>query len=152
MTLVFADRIPEVLEDYWLGPKGSARVGGWGNPGSYRACLRELRSEGVEERFLHGECANLYHKATGKWPGRPKEHGLTAAVETHTGAMIALIPTDADAERLAVKGDAMPTERGEKMRITVRLESYNGFYFVGSAMQPVEPGVVVVSEALTMAP
>jgi hypothetical protein len=30
------------------------------------------------------------------------------------------------------------------VRITVRLESYSGFYFVGSAMQPVEPGAVVV--------
>lgn len=110
MTLVFADRIPEILEDYWLGPKGSARVGGWGNPGSYRACLRELAEEGVPAHMIHGECANLYHKATGEWPGRAKEHGLTAAAWVHTGAMIALIPAEADAQRLAVKGGKPPEE------------------------------------------
>lgn len=108
MALVFADRIPEVLEDYWLGPKGSARVGGWGNKGSYDACVRELTKEGVPARMVHGECANLYHKATGKWPGRRKEHGLTAAAEAHAGAMAALIPTSPDAARLAVgDGESM---------------------------------------------
>lgn len=114
MTLVFADRIPEVLEDYWLGPKGSARVGGWGNPGSYRACLRELAKEGVPANMIHGECANLYHKATGNWPGRSKEHGLTAAAG-HTGAMIALIPSEADAARLAMPGG----EPVEELHVTL---------------------------------
>lgn len=115
MALEFADQIPVVLEEYWLGPKGSARVGGWGNPGSYTACVRELRSEGVPEHMVHGECANLYHKATGNWPGRPKEHGLTAAAEVHTGAMIALIPAAPDAERLAMDGG----EPVEELHVTL---------------------------------
>jgi hypothetical protein len=29
-------RMPEDLVDYWLGPEGSARVGGWGSPGPVR--------------------------------------------------------------------------------------------------------------------
>jgi 2'-5' RNA ligase len=114
VTLVFADRIPEVLEDYWLGPKGSARVGGWGNPNSYRACLRELAEEGVPAHMIHGECANLYHKATGKWPGRHKGHGLIAAAG-HTGAMIALVPSAQDAARLAMPGG----EPEEELHVTL---------------------------------
>lgn len=78
--LVAASRIPAHLRAYWLGPEGSARVGGWGNEGSYRACVRELREEGVPKRMVHGECANLYFEATGRHPGaHNKEHSLLTA-------------------------------------------------------------------------
>lgn len=73
-------RLPPALRKYWLGPKGSARVGGWGNPGSYTKCVREMRKEGIEARFIHGLCANLYHEATGHTPNQAKA-ALTAAVE-----------------------------------------------------------------------
>lgn len=66
-------REPRQLRRYWLGPKGSARVGGWGSPGSFTACQREMRSEGVPARQIDGLCASLYHEATGRWPGEKKK-------------------------------------------------------------------------------
>lgn len=74
-------KLPKQLLKYWLGPAGSARVGGWGNPGSFTACQREMRREGVPARMVDGLCANLYERATGKHPGRAKEGAMTASVE-----------------------------------------------------------------------
>lgn len=71
-------RLPGQLKKYWLGPKGSARVGGWGNEGSFRACQREMRKEGVPKRMIDGLCANLYHAATGHTPNQKKISALTA--------------------------------------------------------------------------
>lgn len=74
-------RLDPDLRKYWLGPKGSARVGGWGNEGSFTACQREMRKEGVSPRMIDGLCANLYEAATGHSPGRKKEESaLTASV------------------------------------------------------------------------
>ncbi len=77
--LTAASRLDNDLRRYWLGPKGNARVGGWGNPGSFTACQREMRSEGVEKRYINGLCANLYHEATGRTPNQKKEDAMTAA-------------------------------------------------------------------------
>lgn len=77
-VITAATRMPRHLLRYWIGPKGSARVGGWGNPGSFEACQREMRKEGVPARQIDGLCAQLHHEATGKWPG--EKHALTAAV------------------------------------------------------------------------
>lgn len=71
-------RLPPHLKKYWLGPKGSARVGGWGNEGSFRACQVEMRKEGVPKRMIDGLCANLYHAATGHTPNQKKLSVLTA--------------------------------------------------------------------------
>jgi hypothetical protein len=75
--LVAASKMPSHLKRYWLGPKGSARVGGWGNEGSFRACQREMRKEGVPSREIDGLCANLYEAATGQHPGRKKDEMST---------------------------------------------------------------------------
>lgn len=40
----------------------------FGSPGSYRMCLRKAHH--VPGRMRHGYCANRYHEATGRWPGR----------------------------------------------------------------------------------
>lgn len=40
----------------------------YGAPGSYRACLRAAHH--VPARMRNGYCANRYHEATGRWPGR----------------------------------------------------------------------------------
>lgn len=76
-------REPRQLRRYWLGPEGSARVGGWGNPGSFRRCQSAMREEGVPGHMIDGLCANLYRAATGHSPGRKKEETavLTAAAE-----------------------------------------------------------------------
>lgn len=74
----FASRMPEHLQRYWTEGAGAARVR-WFVRGAFRRCRRVLRSEGVPGRMLDGTCANLYHRATGRWPGSAKTQ--TAAVE-----------------------------------------------------------------------
>lgn len=71
-------KLPRQLLKYWLGAEGNARVGGWGNPGSFTACQREMKKEGVPRRMIDGLCANLYERATGHHPGRKKEGVMTA--------------------------------------------------------------------------
>lgn len=88
------DRMPPQLREYWIHGEGAAKIR-WGTPGSFERCVRALRPKFPQDP--EGLCANLHHEATGKWPSQK------AATE-HTGAMIALIPSEADAERLAFEG------------------------------------------------
>lgn len=61
----------------WFNNRGTSRgrrVGiRYGAPGSYRACLRKAHH--VPARMRHGFCANRYHEASGKWPGRHGKGG-----------------------------------------------------------------------------
>lgn len=75
-AMLAASRVPENLAEYWVGPEGSARVGGWGSPGSYTRCLSQL-GEYVNPGQVAGTCANLYHRATGRWPGRHEDALMT---------------------------------------------------------------------------
>lgn len=68
-------QMPPQLQKYWLGPKGSARVGGWGSDGSFTKCTVEMRKEGIPGRMIKGVCGNLYKHATG--------HGPTAGKHKH---------------------------------------------------------------------
>lgn len=104
----FQSSMPAPLKRYWLEGEGAGKIG-WGTPGSFDRCVKELRDDFPED--TEGLCANLYHEATGEWPGRKKEHSLEAAGgEVHKGAMIALIPTAEDAERYAIEGGEAPEE------------------------------------------
>lgn len=60
-------RMPERLKDYWLRGPGAARIR-WGTPGSFTRCVRALRDDFPQNP--EGLCANLYHEATGQWPGK----------------------------------------------------------------------------------
>lgn len=90
----FQSKMPPQLKAYWLTGEGAAKIG-WGTPGSFDRCVRNLRDAFPQDP--EGLCANLYHEATGHWPGEQK-----GAAEVHTGAMLALMPTVEDAERLAL--------------------------------------------------
>lgn len=90
-----ASRLDPDLRKYWLGPKGSARVGGWGNEGSFTACQREMRKEGVPGRMIDGLCANLYHEATGRHPGQ-KKGGEHSADEMLTASGFVTLGDTAD--------------------------------------------------------
>lgn len=63
----FQSHMPAQLKRYWLAGPGAARIG-WGTPGAFKRCVRELNDEFPED--TEGLCANLYHEATGRWPGR----------------------------------------------------------------------------------
>jgi len=91
----FQSRMPDQLKGYWLRGKGAARIR-WGTPGAFDRCVRELRDDFPEN--TEGLCANLYHEATGTWPGQ------NSGATEHTGAMIALVPSAADAARMAIDG------------------------------------------------
>lgn len=88
-------KMPAKLKRYWLAGPGAAKIG-WGTPGSFKRCVRELHKYFPED--TEGLCANLYHEATGQWPGRKK----SASSEAHTGAMVALMPASDDADFMAL--------------------------------------------------
>lgn len=62
------------IKDYWSHGKGAAKIG-WGTPGSYERCITELGKYVHSDGMLHGLCANLYHDATGTWPGAHSHEG-----------------------------------------------------------------------------
>lgn len=124
----FQSRMPGQLKRYWLTGPGAAKIG-WGTPGSFERCVRELRDDFPQNP--EGLCANLYHEATGRWPGQDK-----SGAEVHTGAMIALLPSAADAERLAVVGG----EAADQLHMTL--------YYLGEAADWPEEDRTAVREAM----
>lgn len=92
----FQSKMPAQLKRYWLTGEGAAKIG-WGTPGSFDRCVRSLRDDFPQDP--EGLCANLYHEATGKWPGQNRGD---SGADVHTGAMLALMPTVEDAARLAI--------------------------------------------------
>lgn len=72
--------IPPQLVRYWTKGEGAIRIG-WGRPGGgdFNRCVRELRSEGVAEKYLKGECNKLHRIALGVAPGQ--EH-MTEWIES----------------------------------------------------------------------
>lgn len=60
-------QMPSQLKRYWLAGPGAAKIR-WGTPGSFDRCVRALRDDFPEN--TEGLCANLYHEATGRWPGQ----------------------------------------------------------------------------------
>jgi hypothetical protein len=64
----------EQLFRYWTEGKGAAKIQ-WFAEGSYTRCLTEL-GKYVPPGQVHGLCANLYHRAVGRWPGAHNDHHL----------------------------------------------------------------------------
>lgn len=96
----FQSGMPPKLKAYWLAGEGAAKIR-WGTPGSFDRCVRELGPKFPGNP--QGLCANLYHEATGRWPGAGRgEKSLAAAADVHTGAMVALVPSLSEAVRLSV--------------------------------------------------
>lgn len=101
-TTEFQSDMPPKLKNYWLRGEGAAKIG-WGTPGAFKRCVGALKGKFPQD--TEGLCANLYHEATGHWPGEKKEtRALAASADVSTGAMIALVPSAADAARLVVDG------------------------------------------------
>lgn len=109
----FQSNMPAQLKRYWLTGEGAAKIR-WGTPGSFDRCVRALRDDFPEN--TEGLCANLHHEATGKWP---REN--SSGADVHTGAMIALMPTVEDAERMALEGG----EAADQLHLTL--------YYLGNA-------------------
>lgn len=105
----FQSDMPAKLKNYWLRGEGAAKIG-WGTPGAFKRCVGALKGKFPSD--TEGLCANLYHEATGHWPGEKKENrSLAASADVATGAMIALVPSAADAARLAVTGSGEPAHQ-----------------------------------------
>lgn len=103
----FQSNMPAQLKRYWLTGEGAAKIR-WGTPGSFDRCVRALRDDFPEN--TEGLCANLHHEATGKWP---REN--SSGADVHTGAMLALMPTEEDAARLALEGG----EAADQLHLTL---------------------------------
>ncbi len=55
------------LMEYWAHGQGAAKIN-WEAPGAFDRCHVEL-GKYVPKHMLDGLCANLHHRAIGKWPG-----------------------------------------------------------------------------------
>lgn len=62
-------RMDPDLKNYWIHGEGAAKIR-WGTEGSFTRCVRELRK--YIKVGTEGACANLYHEATGHWPGEKR--------------------------------------------------------------------------------
>ena len=78
----FQSRMPAQLKRYWLTGEGAGKIR-WGTPGSFDRCVRNLRDDFPQD--TEGLCANLYHEATGKWPG---QNSLEAESQEQDGRQI----------------------------------------------------------------
>jgi hypothetical protein len=73
---VFQSGMPAQLKEYWLAGPGAAKIR-WGTPGAFKRCVRALHGKFPQD--TEGLCANLYHEATGRWPGQG--HGAEDVTE-----------------------------------------------------------------------
>lgn len=76
----FQGRMPDQLADYWLHGVGAAKIR-WGTRGSFKRARRLLLKEGVPMHMVDGAVANLYHQATGEWPGSHRGDQTAAVVD-----------------------------------------------------------------------
>lgn len=132
-----ADRVgsDHNLVKYWTAGKGLARWKSAPNP--YTTLVRELRREiprrSMTDEQIKGLAANYFRRVHGYWPGHrmgknPLGPGalVAAAGEHDQDGMVALLPSAADAARLAVAGG----EPAEELHVTV------GYFPDASAMDP----------------
>lgn len=70
-----AARTDENLREYWVHGEGALKIR-WGAPGAFKRCVNQLNdySEGGTAFDPEGLCAEMYHQATGRWPGQKKDH------------------------------------------------------------------------------
>lgn len=91
----------ERLRTYWTkeGEVGAAKIG-WGAPGDFNRCRKQLAKYIVNPHYLAGTCANLHKVALGVWPGHevPGAHAaetLVASAWTITDTPEALVAAGA---------------------------------------------------------
>lgn len=74
------------IRRYWTHGKGAAKIG-WGRPGDFNRCRKQLSKYVQNPDWLAGLCANMHKESIGVWPGQEaggrKGHhasgGITAA-------------------------------------------------------------------------
>lgn len=70
------------LRAYWAHGKGLAKwFRGLGTPGNFRRLRAHLAKYVHGERILNGLTANIYHEATGQWPGKRGHKSLAPVME-----------------------------------------------------------------------
>jgi hypothetical protein len=62
------------LRTYWTRGKGAAKIG-WGAPGDFNRCRRQLRKYIHNPAYLDGTCANMHYVALGFWPNQGPHAG-----------------------------------------------------------------------------
>ena len=75
VTTAAAARTDENLREYWIHGEGALKIR-WGTPGAFKRCVSQLNdySDGGTAFDPEGLCAEMYHEATGRWPGSKKDH------------------------------------------------------------------------------
>jgi len=108
VTEEFQGRMPAQLREFWIHGEGAGRIR-WGTEGAFGRCVRELSTESAENGHPiadpEGTCANLYHAATGKWPGAHRgEMGIEEDLE-------ALVASMGDYQPVRWRGPLAPISR-----------------------------------------
>jgi hypothetical protein len=74
--------LPPHLIRYWVSGPGAAKIGGWGHPGDFAACVKAIQTEVTEggkpplpDHVIKGLCATLHKMATGASPGHAPSEG-----------------------------------------------------------------------------
>lgn len=95
--------IPPQLVRYWTKGEGAIRIR-WGEPNDFYRCRRNLAEEGVDAKYLDGECARLHKIALGVWPGQ-EDGGKSAHDAEGLQALVAAImaPRKDDPDYIGVR-------------------------------------------------
>jgi hypothetical protein len=97
------------LREYWAHGAGRKK---WN---SFRSLRRHLAKYVHSERVLNGLTANIYHLATGTWPGRRGgEKSMPVITAEEFKAAMLLADPDADLADLDSLGDLMDDEPGDE--------------------------------------
>jgi len=150
VTEEFQGRMPAQLREFWIHGEGAGRIR-WGTEGAFGRCVRELSTESAENGHPiadpEGTCANLYHAATGKWPGAHRgEMGIEEDLE-------ALVASMGDYQPVRWRGPLAPISRPTDDRRmfppdTLTFQSMPAPYRFAREQKPGHEGAVTVGRIL----
>ena len=86
------------IRRYWTQGKGAAKIG-WGRPGDFNRCRKQLAKYIANPDWLAGACANMHKEVLGVWPnpggGNRGRHSAKGTAMSITAAAVATKPAEA---------------------------------------------------------
>jgi 2'-5' RNA ligase len=130
----FQSRMPPQLQAYWI------RKLRLGTKGSFDRCVRELREYFPED--TEGLCANLYHTATGRWPGRKKDQADGGETVVALADEAVALPEDSASlpESPVAAADPLAFQPGEHWHAVANIED------VSTGLRRFTPGALTWRE------
>jgi hypothetical protein len=86
------------IRRYWTQGKGAGKIG-WGAPGDFNRCRKQLAKYIANPDWLAGACANMHKEVLGVWPnprgGNRGHHSGGTAMSTITAGAVVARPAEA---------------------------------------------------------